>query len=33
MFRKKGFWKFMKLVTGTGFIFSMQLLLAMYLFF
>jgi len=32
MLRKKGFWNFLKIVTGTGFLFSVELLLLMYVF-
>jgi hypothetical protein len=33
MLRKKGFWNFLKIVTGTGFLFSLELLLFMQIFF
>ena len=33
MFRKKGFWNFLKIVTGIGFLFSLELLLFVYVFF
>lgn len=32
MLRKKGFWDLMKIVTGVGFLFSLELLLFMYVF-
>ncbi len=33
MFRSKGFWSFLKLVTGIGFLFSIELLILLHLFF
>lgn len=32
MFKQKGFWRFLKLVTGIGFLFSLEFLLLVYLF-
>jgi len=33
MLQKKGFWRFLELVTGAGFLFSAELLLLLYIFF
>lgn len=33
MFRKQSLWRFLELVTGAGFLFSLELLLILYLFF
>jgi len=33
MFRKKGFWRFLEMVTGAGFLFSFEVLLVLYIFF
>ena len=33
MWRKKRFWRFMEMVTGAGFLFSVELLLLLYIFF
>lgn len=33
MLRKKAFWRFMEMVTGAGFLFSIELLLLLYIFF
>ena len=33
MFRKKGFWRFWEMVAGAGFLFSLELLLLLYIFF
>jgi|GEM_PF-5256765 hypothetical protein len=33
MLRKKAFWRFIEMVTGAGFLFSIELLLLLYIFF
>ncbi len=33
MFSGKGFWKFSKMVTGAGFLFSVEMLVLLYIFF
>ena len=33
MWRKKGFWRFMEMVTGAGLLFSIELLFLLYIFF
>lgn len=33
MFKSKSFWRFLEMVTGASFLFSMELLLLLYVFF